>query len=71
MDFFYIRFFFFLILLQFCFKLLPNLIHFFINSDACIEKISLISIRHDLNLFETLIFRPIKMTYNVKTLDLS
>ena len=42
----------------------------FVNSDDFIEKISSISIINNPNLFETLIFGPMKMNFNVKTMDL-
>ena len=42
----------------------------FLNYDDCFEKISSICTRNNLKLFETLIFGPLKMNFNVKTLDL-
>ena len=42
----------------------------FENSNDCIEKISSISIRNNLNLFETHILGFMKINFNVKKLDL-
>ena len=59
---------FFLILLQFFFKLLPKYSDF-VNYADFIRKISQISIRNNLSLFETLIFEPMRMNFNLKALD--
>ena len=42
----------------------------FLNSDDSIGEISTISIRNSPNLFETLIFWPMKINFNVKISDL-